>query len=421
MDEVERVTTNKETRSADSVRQPVSSGLKITAFELAGDPDASGGSIVKHMPRARVPGSRIITHDPELEAILNEAAKVASSDASIMITGETGTGKDLLANEIHGLSNRSPKPFVTINCATLSEQLLESELFGHVRGAFTGADRNKVGFFEAADGGTVFLDEIGEVSHSFQLKLLRVIQDGEFNRVGDIKTYHTNVRIVAATNQDLERRVKEGGFRNDLYYRLNVVSFRLPPLRERRCDVAPLAAHFVQLMARECGKEIREISKETLDALLMYDWPGNVRELRNVMERAVILCEGPVLGPETIPKKLRAAIQLREESGNPVFDVADLNVTFKEAKERVLGQFESAYIHHHLLMSEGNVSQAARATGIYAANLYEKIRRYGIDPDKYRQRNRTINAATMRVPLPRQPMGRRAPFGEGDVSIEEAG
>ncbi|MBI4469222.1 MAG: sigma-54-dependent Fis family transcriptional regulator [Acidobacteria bacterium] len=377
--------------------------------------------MVKHLPRGKVGNSRIITHDPELEAILHEAAKVARSDASIMITGETGTGKDLLANEIHSSSHRSSKPFVTINCATLSEQLLESELFGHVRGAFTGADRSKVGFFEAANGGTVFLDEIGEVSPSFQVKLLRVLQYGEFNRVGDIKTYHSNVRIVAATNQDLERRVKDGGFRNDLYYRLNVVSFRLPPLRERRCDIAPLAAHFVQLMSRECSREIREISKETLEALLMYDWPGNVRELRNVMERAVILCDGLALGPETIPKKLRSFVRLREESGNAAFDVADLNVPFKDAKERVLGQFESAYIHHHLLLSEGNVSQAARSTGIYAANLYEKIRRYGIDPDKYRQRTRTLAAATMRVPASR-PSAIRRGLSEDCVApaVEEA-
>jgi two-component system nitrogen regulation response regulator NtrX len=247
------------------------------------------------------------------------------------------------------------------------------------------------------------------------------LQYGEFNRVGDIKTYHSNVRIVAATNQDLERRVKDGGFRNDLYYRLNVVSFRLPPLRERRCDIAPLAAHFVQLMSRECSREIREISKETLEALLMYDWPGNVRELRNVMERAVILCDGVALGPETIPKKLRSFVRLREESGNAAFDVADLNVPFKDAKERVLGQFESAYIHHHLLLSEGNVSQAARSTGIYAANLYEKIRRYGIDPDKYRQRNRTLAAATMRVPASRPAAVRRGLGDDGLApAIEEA-
>lgn len=377
---------------------PIGSGLRITSIELATEGDSSAGSVVKHLPRSRVQNAQIITYDPEMQSILNEAEKVARSDAAIMITGETGTGKDLLADMIHALSHRSHKPFVTINCATLSEQLLESELFGHVRGAFTGADRSKVGYFEAADGGTVFLDEIGEISHSFQLKLLRVIQDGEFNRVGDIKTYYTNVRIVAATNQDLERRVSESGFRQDLYYRLNVVSFRLPPLRERRCDIGPLAAHFAQLRARECGKQIREISKEAIDALLMYDWAGNVRELRNVIQRAVILCDGPVLGVETLPKKLREWVQIRRESDGAVFNPAYLDAPFKEAKERVLGQFESAYIHHHLLMTEGNVSRAARSTGIYAANLYEKIRRYQIDPGKYRQKNRTLRSASMRVP-----------------------
>jgi len=351
--------------------------------------------IIEHPFGQRFPYTKIITANERLQNVLHEATRVARSDATVLITGESGTGKELLATEIHRLSRRAHKPLTLVNCAALSEQLVETELFGHVKGAFTGAERGRMGFFEAADGSTVFLDEIGEIGTVFQLKLLRVLEQGEFNRVGDIRTYYTDIRVIAATNQDLEAKLREGKFRQDLYYRLNVLTLTLPPLRERRDDIGLLTRHFVQMFAREMGKRINWISRDVLDTLESYDWPGNVRELRNAVQRAVILCDGDTLTLDTLPEQIQRDLVFRPE---PViqhrehFDERDFLCSFKEAKEKWLGHFEKEYLIFHLKQNRGNVSRTAQQTGLYGANLYEKLRRYQIDPNEYRPRtrNRTL-------------------------------
>lgn len=359
--------------------------------------------IIEHPFSQRFPYTKILTTNERLQNLLGEAARVARSDATVLITGESGTGKELLAREIHRLSRRARHPLVIVNCAALSDQLVESELFGHVKGAFTGADRDKVGFFEAANGGTVFLDEIGEIGPTFQLKLLRVLEQGEFNRVGDVRPRYTDIRFIAATNQDLEAKVRAGTFREDLFYRLNVVTLTLPPLRERKDDIGLLTRYFVQHFANEMNKSIRWIAGEVIQALEAYDWPGNVRELRNVIHRAVILCDEDTLTMDTLPAKFQRPSFFRHQSvktSQAPFDEADFNCSFREAKERIVGAFEKAYLTYHLRLNQGNVSRTARQTGLYGANLYEKLRRHQIDPDAFRPRTRkgsNLSANAQRV------------------------
>src|SRR5215468_10159346 len=235
------------------------------------------------------------------------AKKVAASKATVLLLGESGTGKEIFARAIHNWSERKTQPFVAINCVGLSRELLESELFGHEKGSFTGADQLKKGKMELANGGTVFLDEIGDVSHELQTKLLRFLQEREFDRVGGVRPIHVDVRIVAATNRDLDTAVKESRFREDLYHRLNVVPIMLPPLRERREDIPTLAQHFLQRFANEVKKNLSGISEESLSKLLAYDWPGNVRELANVIERAAVLGQGPEVAPHDLPARIIAA------------------------------------------------------------------------------------------------------------------
>jgi transcriptional regulator with GAF, ATPase, and Fis domain len=245
-----------------------------------------------------------------------------------MITGESGTGKELIARSIHFSSARKEKPFVVLNCAALSEGVLESELFGHERGAFSGAVALKKGRFEMAHEGTLFIDEVGEMSLNAQVKLLRVIQEHEFERVGGTKTIRTAVRIVAATNKNLETEVKRGTFREDLFYRLNVVNIFLPPLRERREDIEALARHFFDRYVRETGKRIEDISPGAISCLLAYDWPGNVRELQNAMERAVVLCRGNVITPADFPPVIQGGeelfLQVPERGGSLTEILEDL-------------------------------------------------------------------------------------------------
>ena len=234
---------------------------------------------------------QIIGGSPALEAVLAQVERVAPTDSTVLVLGETGTGKELIAKAVHNLSARCGKPFVKLNCAAIPFDLLESELFGHERGAFTGAIGQKMGRFELADQGTLFLDEIGDIPLALQPKLLRVLQEQEFERLGSGRTHRVNVRLVAATHRDLEGMVNQNQFRSDLYYRLNVFPIDLPPLRERREDIAPLVLHYVEVFARRMGKRIDQIPAETLAAFEAYSWPGNVRELQNLIERAVILSD----------------------------------------------------------------------------------------------------------------------------------
>jgi formate hydrogenlyase transcriptional activator len=243
---------------------------------------------------------QIIGNSPALEAVLEQVERVAPTDSTVIIQGETGTGKELIAHAIHNLSARAGRPFVRLNCAAIPLDLLESELFGHEKGAFTGAIAQKIGRFELADKGTLFLDEIGDIPQALQPKLLRVLQEQEFERLGSTRTHQVDVRLVAATNRDLAEMVNRGQFRSDLYYRLNVFPVQLPPLRERPEDIPALVAHFVERFGRRMGREINQIPPETLSALSAYQWPGNIRELQNLIERAVILSDDGVL-PNPLP------------------------------------------------------------------------------------------------------------------------
>ncbi len=248
--------------------------------------------------------TRIIGNSPPIKEMVSLIDQVADSRATVLVTGESGTGKELVARRIHERSSRATKPFVRLHCAALAESLLESELFGHEKGAFTGATSRRKGRFEEADGGTLFLDEIGEIPQSVQVKLLRFLQQREFERVGGNNTLEVDVRIVAATNRDLEREVEEGRFREDLYFRLNVIHIEAPPLRAKMSDIPVLARHFVVRYARENDKEIREISPEAVAQLEQYDWPGNVRELENIIERAVVLADGDRVEARHLPAGL---------------------------------------------------------------------------------------------------------------------
>jgi len=298
--------------------------------------------------------------------------KVAASDANIMILGESGTGKELIASALHRNSLRRTRPFVSLNCAALSDTLLESQLFGHLKGAFTGAVMNQKGLLEEADGGTLFLDEIGDVSPAVQAKLLRVIQERDFIPVGSTRAKKVDVRFVAATNKDLEREVAEGRFREDLYYRLNVISIPLPPLRERPEDIEPLALHFLKRFAARMAKEIYTISPEALEALQSYGWPGNVRELENVMERAVILTSGSSVQGNVIP--------LRSAARSPQYPASAPSAAPTPAKG-IMVPLEEMERHHIEMVLKGtgyHKSRTAEILGISRRTLDRRIEDFGL-------------------------------------------
>jgi formate hydrogenlyase transcriptional activator len=252
---------------------------------------------------------QVIGNSPALEAVLEQVERVAPTDSTVLIEGETGTGKELIAHAIHSISSRCGRPFVRLNCAAIPLDLLESELFGHERGAFTGAIAQKIGRFELADKGTLFLDEVGDIPPALQPKLLRVLQEQEFERLGSTRTHQVDVRLVAATNRDLTKMVNRGEFRSDLYYRLNVFPLLLPPLRARRADIPALVTHFVEVFGRRMGRQIEHIPPETMSALNSYEWPGNIRELQNLIERAVILSNDGVL-PNPLPTTGSQAVRI---------------------------------------------------------------------------------------------------------------
>ena len=306
-----------------------------------------------------VPDVEIASRSAAMHAVLDMAARVAATDAPVLITGENGTGKSILARAIHRQSPRAAAPFVVTNCPTLSEELLASELFGHVRGAFTGAVRDQAGRVEVAEGGTLFLDEIGEIPPALQSKLLRFLQEKDFERVGETRTRHGNVRIIAATNRDLEADVKAGRFREDLFYRLNVVEVRMPPLRERREDILPLARAFLSSFTRATRPMAPEISAAAAMALEQHDWPGNVRELRNTIERIAILWPTSVVEPEALPNRVPRAAQRRPTVGGD-FTVDDVE---REHIQSVLERVPK-------------VEDAAALLGIDASTLWRKRKKY---------------------------------------------
>ena len=306
----------------------------------------------------------IIGTSQKMKEAVETAKKAAASRATVLLLGESGTGKEVFARAIHNWSERKTQPFVAINCVGLSKELLESELFGHEKGAFTGADQQKKGKIELANGGTVFLDEIGDVSQELQTKLLRFLQEREFDRVGGVRPIKVDVRIIAATNRDLEGAIKDGRFREDLYHRLNVVPIALAPLRERAEDIPILAHHFIDRYAKEAKKTFSEIAADALTQLGAYDWPGNVRELGNVIERAIVLGRGPGLNVEDLPSRVAASVA-RPSAGGRSYREAMEN----HRRELVLAALERCH---------GNRAAAARALGIHEKYLFKLLKTLGI-------------------------------------------
>ena len=309
----------------------------------------------------------IIGRSPQMQEIFATILRVAPSRATVLLAGESGVGKDLIARAIHFHSPRAQKPMVKINCTAIPENLMESELFGYEKGAFTGAQTSKPGKFEQADGGTVFLDEIGDVPGPVQVKLLRILQEREFERLGSNKTQHIDVRVIAATNQDLRRALEQGTFREDLYYRLNVVPMEIPPLRARKNDIPFLAKHFVTKLAPESGTKVKSITEAAIDKLLEYDWPGNVRELENVIERSLVMAPGETLDAADI--RLDMTLRPRAASGGEFTLPAGMS----------LDQYEQEIIKEALKKAEGNKSQAARMLGLTRNALRYRLTQMGIE------------------------------------------
>ncbi len=317
---------------------------------------------------------KIVGTSAALQRVLSLVSKVAPTDASVLITGETGTGKELVARAIHKQSRRSSLPFVSVNCAGIPRDLIASELFGHEKGSFTGAIQRRLGRFELAYGGTIFLDEVGELPLETQIALLRVLQEHEFERVGGTRSIRTNVRVIAATNRNLQVAIQAGTFRSDLFYRLNVFPIDMPPLRERREDIPVLVEYFVDHCARKVGKNIQEITKESLDLLRSYPWPGNIRELQNVIERSVIMCE---TGNFSVDKTWLAQQPVASEAKN------------QSSFSQKLASQEKEMIESALRESEGRVfgpSGAAAKLGISRSTLESKIRSLRINKNRFKSR-----------------------------------
>ena len=334
----------------------------------------------------------MIGGSPAMRDVYQMTRQVAPTSTTVLLTGETGTGKELIARAIHQLSPRATGPYIRVNCGALSENLLESELFGHVKGAFTSAVENRTGRFEAAHGGTIFLDEINSVSYKLQVKLLRVLQEHEFERVGDTRTIRVDTRIVAATNRDLMDEIEEGRFREDLYYRLNVLPIYLPPLRDRQEDIPPLVEHFTAKFAAENNVPAPTITRDALETLRTYAWPGNVRELENYMERAVVLCRTGTITPDLFPPHVRGMAPIRIGRQKPrdldtlcaelvtrgMMEAGDQS---EELHSRIVSLVERELIHQVLRTCQGVQTKAATRLGINRNTLHKKIEDYGLQSE----------------------------------------
>ncbi len=330
---------------------------------------------LKERIKSRCTYSDIVGKSSKMQELFSVMENVANTRSSVLIQGESGTGKELIARAIHFTGNRSEKMFVPINCSAIPENLLESELFGHVKGAYTGATENKRGLFEYADQGTLFLDEIGDLSAALQSKLLRALEDGRIRRVGDFKEIEVDVRIVAATNKDLAARLNEGSFREDLFFRLAVIPIMVPPLRERKEDIKLLADHFVSLYSDGKVPVIR-FGKEAMDILVQYHWPGNVRELKNLLERLSILKAGKTIVPGDLPRDL--------VGNDHAIASVETGLNYQEARNRVLEQFHRKIIGDALKEYGGNVSRASESLGVDRGNFQRLMRRYGIQSAEFR-------------------------------------
>lgn len=318
----------------------------------------------------------IISQSPKMERVFQLIANVAMTDSTVMIQGETGTGKELVARAIHFGSKRKRKNFVAINCGALADNLLESELFGHEKGSFTGAIRQKIGKFELADQGTLFLDEIGNVSPAMQMKLLRVLQERQFERVGGTRTLETDVRIIAATNEDLEQAVEAGRFREDLYYRINVIPINLPPLRQRKEDIPLLAQHFVEKHGR---RRIHAISDEAIHTLMTYDWPGNVRELENIIERSIILERGSELVNIDLPNKVH-----RKSGENGLLDFNE-DLPLDQVRDQAIDLVEKEYLKRILARCQGSIKRVAEHTGLTTRSIHGKMKKFDLRKEDFKK------------------------------------
>ncbi len=321
--------------------------------------------------RARITGKGLSGESPAIRRVKTEIERVAPTDATVLIVGESGVGKEVAARMIHELSVRRNRPFVEVNCAAIPDELIESELFGHEKGAFTGATTVKRGKFELANGGTLFLDEIGDMSLSAQAKVLRVLQEKRFERLGGTKTLEVDVRVIAATNKDLQKEIVAGRFRQDLFFRLNVVPIRIPPLRERPEDIPLLVEEFLQELAQHTGLGQKSLEPEVLEALKRYSWPGNVRELRNLIERLVIMASGPKITLKDLPPEISPVTPQPEAPSPDPWFVCD---NFKEARQL----FEREFLRRKMAKFQGNISQTAEAIGLERSYLHRKLKALGL-------------------------------------------
>jgi len=338
----------------------------------------------EHVHLAAGDGDRppLVGQSAAIRAVYDVIAKVADSPSTVLISGESGTGKELVAQALHRGSSRRDKPLIKVNCAAIPKDLVESELFGYEKGAFTGAVGSKPGRFELADGGTLLLDEIGEVPVEMQVKLLRALQESEFERVGGIRTIRVDVRLIAATNRDLKALIAEGRFREDLYYRLNVVPIALPPLRERKEDIPALAQHFVEKYDRRLGKKVERVDDEAMEVLLAYAWPGNIRELENLMERSVLFADGPLITASQLPESLR---ERAPTAPTPVAAVGPIGAiaapsgaSMKEIVRQAQAELERELISRALEETAGNVTRAAKRLQISRKSLQVKMKELGL-------------------------------------------
>jgi DNA-binding NtrC family response regulator len=353
--------------AADYITKPfINDEIRLTIRRLLQSRDLQMENQIlrQELSQRRVAFANIIGSSEPMQKVFSIMEKVIPNKSNILITGESGTGKGLVAQAIHESGPRKDKPFISINCGAIPENLLESELFGHKKGAFTSANEDKKGLITMANNGTLFLDEIGELPQSLQVKLLHVIQTKELTPVGDTRVITVDVRIIAATNADLMQRVKEGRFREDLYYRLNVIEIHMPSLRERSDDIPVLIKHYMDIFAKEAGKNIKDIDYEAMQALLAYDWPGNIRELRNTIERAIVLSDGEMITIHDLTDKFRT------------LDVEGISTS---SLRQALDNFEREYIRRSLTENKGNKESTASKLGIDLATLYRKLKKLRIE------------------------------------------
>jgi two-component system response regulator AtoC len=358
----------------DYITKPFDQDELLPIIEKALRTEERGRSVLHEDAAGRF---KIIGQTRRMHAVYAMIEKVCRSPTTVLISGESGTGKELVARALHESSDRSDAPFIQVNCGAIPENLFEAELFGHEKGAFTGAVSNKPGRFELADGGSLFLDEIGELPRDMQVKLLRVLQDGTFERVGGVRTQTVDVRLIAATNRDLAAEVKESRFRDDLYYRLNVIPIKLPPLRDRADDITLLVEHFVAKFNDRLNTAILGVTPEAMAALMAHRWPGNIRELENLIERSVLLCEGETITLADLPGLVEDGIEIE-----PMSDSLPDEMGLKEYVRVFTAKLERARIQRVLEEEGGNVTHASKKLGISRKSLQSKMKEYGLrDPD----------------------------------------